>query len=65
MFGELGGMQSLRDRFGLAPDDILESRTSSPLLIRKLPDQTDNLCIQQRPARTSVLPISADRHLRL
>ena len=41
VFGALGGIQVLRDRFGLAPDAISGRCSSSPLLVRELRDQSD------------------------
>ncbi|MDE0406783.1 MAG: hypothetical protein OXN81_02900 [Alphaproteobacteria bacterium] len=41
VFGALGGIQVLRDRFGLVPDAISGRCSSSPLLIRELRDQSD------------------------
>jgi hypothetical protein len=41
VFGALGGIQVLRDRFDLAPDAISGRCSSSPLLVRELRDQSD------------------------
>ena len=41
VFGALGGLHVLRDRFGLAPDAISGRCSSSPLLVRELREQTD------------------------
>ncbi len=41
VFGALGGIHVLRDRFGLVPDAISGRCSSSPLSVRELAEQTD------------------------